>query len=68
MSQEAEKARPEILKVIPGFKGIIVKDLDELKRLHNPADIIVEVLAAFFSVFNKNKMRWDQILIEMKSS
>lgn len=50
---------PNIKLIIPGFRGINVKDLDELKRLHSPPEVIMNVLGAFFSVFNKNKLNWD---------
>ena len=43
-----------------------MKDLEELKRLNNPPEVIVTVLGAFFSVFNRNKLDWDHIRIEMK--
>ena len=54
------------MQIIPGFKGIATKDLDELKHLNNPPEVIINVLSAFFSVFNKNKLNWDSIRIEMK--
>lgn len=65
-AEERKKVLPQILQIIPGFKGITAKDLDELKRLNNPPEVIINVLSAFFSVFNKNKLNWDNIRIEMK--
>ena len=41
-------------------------DLVELKSLNNPPDVVINVLSAFFSVFNKNP-NWDSIRKELKS-
>ena len=50
---------------MPGFKELNVKDFNEIKSLNKPAEVVVNVMSAFFSVFGK-QLNWESVRIELK--